>query len=207
MNILSAEFFKYAIAIITLIIQIVAVRSGWVFPKDKIFTSRKNISEFAAALHKNSDDPDLQRIAYEYGIAALTKDKNLTMAQRNILLKCKNPVSDIDNYSKCQHLISVNDEKRIFKWKKWGYRFWLYRKAVEVFSLVFYFIGGFLTALPFLYEGLASPAVIDRINHLSRLQKLSMASYLFACGICLALICLHKISTIAIAEKTIKANR
>lgn len=41
MNILSAEFFKYAIAIITLIIQIVAVRSGWVFPKDKIFTSRK----------------------------------------------------------------------------------------------------------------------------------------------------------------------
>ena len=171
MNILSAEFFKYAIAIITLIIQIVAVRSGWVFPKDKIFTSRKNISEFAAALHKNSDDPDLQRIAYEYGIAALTKDKNLTMAQRKILLKCKNPVSDIDNYSKCQHLISVNDEKRIFKWKKWGYRFWLYRKAVEVVSLVLYFIGGFLTALPFLYEGLASPAVIDRINHLSRLQN------------------------------------
>ncbi|MCS5881562.1 hypothetical protein LNP17_23850 [Klebsiella variicola subsp. variicola] len=35
-----------------------------------------------------------------------------------------------------------------------------------------YFIGGFLTALPFLYEGLASPAVIDRINHLSRLQKI-----------------------------------
>ncbi|HDH1363542.1 TPA: hypothetical protein PIT80_002748 [Klebsiella quasipneumoniae subsp. similipneumoniae] len=207
MNILSAEFFKYAIAIITLIIQIVAVRSGWVFPKDKIFTSRKNISEFAAALYKNSNDPELQRIAYEYGIAALTKDKNLTMAQRKILFKCKNPVSDIDNYSKCQHLISVNDEKRIFKWKKWGYRFWLYRKAVEVFSLVFYFIGGFLTALPFLYEGLASPAVIDRINHLSRLQKLSMASYLFACGICLALICLHKVSTIAIAEKTIKANR
>ncbi|WP_371337827.1 hypothetical protein [Klebsiella quasipneumoniae] len=207
MNILSAEFFKYAIAIITLIIQIVAVRSGWVFPKDKIFTSRKNISEFAAALYKNSNDPELQRIAYEYGIAALTKDKNLTMAQRKRLLKCKNPVSDIDNYSKCQHLISVNDEKRIFKWKKWGYRFWLYRKAVEVFSLVFYFIGGFLTALPFLYEGLASPAVIDRINHLSRLQKFCMASYLFACGICLALICLHKISTIAIAEKTIKANR
>ncbi|WP_159196398.1 hypothetical protein, partial [Klebsiella pneumoniae] len=147
------------------------------------------------------------RIAYEYGIAALTKDKNLTMAQRKILLKCKNPVSDIDNYSKCQHLISVNDEKSIFKWKKWGYRFWLYRKAVEVVSLVLYFIGGFLTALPFLYEGLASPAVIDRINHLSRLQKLSMASYLFACGICLALICLHKLSTIAIAEKTIKANR
>ena len=78
MNILSAEFFKYAIAIITLIIQIVAVRSGWVFPKDKIFTSRKNISEFAAALYKNSNDPELQRIAYEYGIAALTKDKNLT---------------------------------------------------------------------------------------------------------------------------------
>ncbi|MDV0648535.1 hypothetical protein [Klebsiella quasipneumoniae] len=89
MNILSAEFFKYAIAIITLIIQIVAVRSGWVFPKDKIFTSRKNISEFAAALYKNSNDPELQRIAYEYGIAALTKDKNLTMAQRKILLKCK----------------------------------------------------------------------------------------------------------------------
>ncbi len=55
--------------------------------------------------------------------------------------------------------------------EKWGYRFWLYRKAVEVVSLVLYFIGGFLTALPFLYEGLASPAVIDRINHLSRLQN------------------------------------
>ncbi|MCS6029981.1 hypothetical protein LNO20_20775 [Klebsiella quasipneumoniae subsp. quasipneumoniae] len=75
MTIIPTEIFKYAIAIIPLIIQIFAVRSGWVFPKDKIFTSRKNISEFAAALHKNSDDPDLQRIAYEYGIAALTKDK------------------------------------------------------------------------------------------------------------------------------------
>ena len=40
MNILSAEFFKYAIAIITLIIQIVAVRSGWVFPKDKMMDSK-----------------------------------------------------------------------------------------------------------------------------------------------------------------------
>ncbi|MCS5945207.1 hypothetical protein LNP25_01240 [Klebsiella variicola subsp. variicola] len=28
-----------------------------------------------------------------------------------------------------------------------------------------------------------------------------------SCRICLALICLHKLSTIAIAEKTIKANR
>ncbi|MDD7841851.1 hypothetical protein N8H70_08795 [Klebsiella quasipneumoniae] len=207
MNIIPTEILKYAIAIIPLIIQIFAVRSGWVFPKDKIFTSRKNISEFAAALHKNSDDPYLQRIAYEYGIAALTKDKNLTMEQRKILLKCKNPVSDIDNYSKCQHLISVNNEKRIFKWKKPGYRFWLYRKCVEVISLALYFIGGFLTALPFLYEGLASPAVIERINHLSRLQKFCMASYLFACGVCLALICLHKLSTLSIAEKTIKANR
>ncbi len=197
MNIIPTEILKYAIAIIPLIIQIFAVRSGWVFPKDKIFTSRKNISEFAAALHKNSDDPDLQRIAYEYGIAALTKDKNLTMEQRKILLKCKNPVSDIDNYSKCQHLISVNNEKRIFKWKKPGYRFWLYRKCVEVISLALYFIGGFLTALPFLYEGLASPAVIERINHLSRLQKFCMASYLFACGVCLALICLHKLSTLS----------
>lgn len=34
-----------------------------------------------------------------------------------------------------------------------------------------------------------------------------MASYLFACGVCLALICLHKLSTLSIAEKTIKANR
>ena len=51
MNIIPTVILKYAIAIIPLIIQIFAVRSGWVFPKDKIFTSRKNISEFAAALH------------------------------------------------------------------------------------------------------------------------------------------------------------
>ncbi len=57
MNIIPTEILKYAIAIIPLIIQIFAVRSGWVFPKDKIFTSRKNISEFATALHKNSDTP------------------------------------------------------------------------------------------------------------------------------------------------------
>lgn len=48
-----------------------------------------------------------------------------------------------------------------------------------------------------------------RMNMMISYQELvrTFPSYLFACGICLALICLHKLSTIAIAEKTIKANR
>ncbi|MEW9133809.1 hypothetical protein AB2542_25480, partial [Klebsiella pneumoniae] len=92
------EIIKYSVAIITPIIQMLAVRSGWVFPKDKIFNSRKNISEFAYNLYKNTEDPKIKKVAYNYGIAAITKDKNLTPEQREILLGVNDPVNDIDNY-------------------------------------------------------------------------------------------------------------
>ncbi|EFB2773196.1 hypothetical protein FHH15_20285, partial [Escherichia coli] len=145
------EIIKYSVAIITPIIQMLAVRSGWVFPKDKIFNSRKNISEFAYNLYKNTEDPKIKKVAYNYGIAAITKDKNLTPEQREILLGVNDPVNDIDNYSKCQKLISISSEKQIFKWTKKRYRFWIYRKSIKLISLTFYFIGGFITSIPFVY--------------------------------------------------------
>ncbi|CBA33122.1 hypothetical protein ACMSX5_000835 [Cronobacter turicensis] len=201
------EIIKYSVAIITPIIQIFAVRSGWVFPKDKIFNSRKNISEFSYTLYKNTDAPDFKKFAYAYGIAAITKDKNLTPEQREILLGVNDPVNDIDNYSKCQRLISIHSEKQIFKWAKKIYRFWLYRKLVQLICLIFYFIGGFITSLPLVYEGFVTQHIVDKIHKLTDMQRLGMSCYFLALGICVALMSLHKLSTIAIAEKTIKSNR
>ncbi|BEA48728.1 hypothetical protein ABV152_004204 [Escherichia coli] len=200
------EIIKYSVAIITPIIQMLAVRSGWVFPKDKIFNSRKNISEFAYNLYKNTEDPKIKKVAYNYGIAAITKDKNLTPEQREILLGVNDPVNDIDNYSKCQKLISISSEKQIFKWTKKRYRFWIYRKSIKLISLTFYFIGGFITSIPFVYEGLVTQHILEKINKLTDMQRLGMSSYFFALGICIALMNLHKFSTIRIAEKTIRSN-
>lgn len=201
------EIIKYSAALITPIIQIFTVRSGWVFPKDKIFNSRKNISEFAYNFYKNTDNHKFKKIAYYYGIAAITKDKNLTPEQRETLLGVNDPVNDIDNYSKCQNLISINSEKQVFEWTKKRYRLWIYRKTLELISLTLYFIGGFITSLPFLYEGFATQHIVEKIHKLTDMERLGMSCYFLALGICVALMSLHKLSTITIAEKTIKSNR
>ncbi|MDQ4615128.1 hypothetical protein RB551_25360, partial [Escherichia coli] len=70
----------------------------------------------------------------------------------------------------------------------------------------FYFIGGFINSIHFVYEGLVTQHILEKINKLTDMQRLGMSSYFFALGICIALMNLHKFSTIRIAEKTIRSN-
>lgn len=101
-----------------MIVSIIGLRAGWIYKRDKVFNSRKAISEFSYSLYKNTNDENYKRIAEEYGISALTKDSNLTPEQRRILLRSKDPVRDIDNYSKCQKLLYISDNATVFQWTK-----------------------------------------------------------------------------------------
>lgn len=118
MDLNMTEILKYLYPLLPVIVSIIGLKAGWIYKRDKVFNSRKAISEFSYSLYKNTNDENFKRIAEEYGISALTKDSNLTPEQRRILLRSKDPVRDIDNYSKCQKLLYVSDNSTIFQWTK-----------------------------------------------------------------------------------------
>ena len=207
MDLSMIEVLKNLSPLLPVIVSIIGLKAGWIYQRDKIFNSRKAISEFSYNLYKNTNDANFKRIAIEYGISALTKDSNLTPEQRRILLRSKDPVRDIDNYSKCQKLLYISDEATIFQWTKKRYRFWIWRKAVEIVSLVIYFLSAFLVAAPFFYSTMLSSNMIEKINKSSTLIKFGLTSYCVLMGISIGMLFLHKLSTISIAEKTIKSNR
>lgn len=207
MDLSFIEVLKNLSPLLPVIVSIIGLKAGWIYKRDKVFNSRKAISEFSYNLYKNTNDENFKRIAEEYGVSALTKDSNLTPEQRRILLRSKDPVRDIDNYSKCQKLLYISDNSTIFQWTKKRYRFWIWRKAVQIVSLVIYFISGFVVAMPFLYSTMFSSDIVEKINKSSVMIKFGLASYCVVMGVSIGLIFLHKLSTISIAEKTIKSNR
>lgn len=207
MDLSIMEVLKNLSPLLPVIVSIFGLKAGWIYKRDKIFNSRKAISEFSYNLYKNTNDENFKRIAEEYGISALTKDSNLTPEQRRILLRSKDPVRDIDNYSKCQNLIYVTDTHKVFQWTKKRYRFWIWRRAVAIVNLGIYFISGFVVAIPFLYSTMFSSNIVEKINKSSAMVKFGLSSYCVMMGMTIGLICLHKFSTIHIAEKTIKSNR
>jgi len=207
MDLSIMEVLKNLYPLLPVIVSIIGLRAGWIYKKDKIFNSRKAISEFSYNLYKNTNDENYKRIAEEYGISALTKDSNLTPEQRRILLRSKDPVKDIDNYSKCQTLLYISNSATIFQWNKKRYRFWIWRKSVKTFSLTLYFISGFVVAMPFMYNTIFSNIFVEKINNSSAMLKFGLATYCVLMGISTGLFFLRKLSTIDIAEKTIKSNR
>jgi len=207
MDLSIIEVLKNLLPLLSVIVSIIGLRAGWIYKKDKIFNSRKAISEFSYNLYKNTHDENLKRIAEEYGISALTKDSNLTPEQRRILLRSKDPVKDIDNYSKCQKLLYVSDNLTIFQWTKKRYSFWIWRKIVEAVSLIIYLASSFIVVIPFLYNTIFSSNIVEKINESSAMVKFGLVSYCVLIGFSMAFFFLHKLATINIAEKTIKSNR
>jgi len=197
---------KILFPLLSIIISIYGLRSGWTYKKDKLFISRKNISEFSYQLYKNSGDVTFKKLAEDYGIAAFTKDKDLTKSQRMALLRTVEPVRDIDDYSKCQRLISIIGGKKIFTWSKKRYRYKIYRKTLKWFTTLIYLISSLLVALPFNYAIIGNARLINKINQLTLWQKLGLSGYLITVGVLICFICLDKVSKIKIAERLITSN-
>ena len=201
------EVLKNLYPLLPVIVSLIGLRAGWIYKGDKIFNSRKAISDFSYNLYKNTNDENFKRISEEYGISALTKDSNLTPEQRRILLCSKDPVRDIDNYSKCQNHLYITDKSTIFGWRKKIYRFWIWRKLVVGVSIMIYFLCGFITMMPVMYTSLLSNKMIEKINKSPAMVKIGLSAYCILLGISLGFFFLHKASTIKIAEKTVKSNR
>lgn len=192
---------------LSVIVSVFGLRSGWTYKKDKLFTSRKNISEFAYQLYKNSENSTFKKLAEDYGIAALTKDNNLTKQQRLILLNTTNPVRDIDDFSKCQNLISITTHYEIFRWNKKRYKYNIYRKTIKTITVSIYFLSSLLIALPFSYSIIANDRMMDKITHLTIWQKLGISSYFIITGVAICFVCLDKVSKIRLAERLVASNR
>ncbi len=98
-------------------------------------------------------------------------------------MRSKDPVRDIDNYSKCQKLLYISNNSTIFQWAKKTYRFWIWRKTVEVVSLIIYFMSGFVVAMPFMYSTMFSSSLVEKINKSSAMLKFGLAAYSVLMGI------------------------
>lgn len=198
---------KIVFPLLSFIVSIIGLRTGWTYKRDKLFTSRKTISEFAYQLYKNNEDVTFKRLAEEYGIAALTKDDSLSRSQREILLNTINPVKDIDDYRKCQKLISITTHHEIFGWSKKRYKYKVYRKIIQAFTISIYFLSSLVIMLPFNYAAIASDRVLERLSHFTIWQKLGLSAYLIAVGFSICIMSLDKASKINIAERLIISNR
>lgn len=58
-----------------------------------------------------------------------------------------------------------------------------------------------------MYSTMLSSDMVEKINTSSAMIKFGLASYCVLIGISIGMLFLHKLSTINVAEKTIKSNR
>jgi len=191
--------------LITVIISLVALWVNRKTIKDKTFDYRKKISDFANDSYIRFGDEKFKIVAYEYAIAALTKDRNLTSEQRETLLSLKNPVFELEFFNQCQHLIDIKNKS--FVWKRKLYKFKTYRRLVKFISISTYVIGGFIFATPFMYNTYFSNETIQRFDHLTPWHKFVCITLILIIGFTIAFPSLLKASSISLAEKILKNQR
>ncbi|MDF7667311.1 hypothetical protein PT273_05570 [Orbaceae bacterium ESL0727] len=200
---------QFFIPIFSLIVSIIALRSGWIYSSDRIFSQRSELSKFSYALYKQFEDENLKKVAKEYGYAALTRDKGLNIEQRLVLLSSTDPVTDIDKYSKCANYLSVNVNTRNgkFSWIRKRYKYKFYRGIVKLFLTILYFAGCVMLISPLLAPTLFGNDIINKFNVLLSWEKIAVVSYIVISGGFIAFMALNKASKLNMAVRLIKNNR
>ncbi|WP_241613105.1 hypothetical protein [Rosenbergiella epipactidis] len=194
--------------IIPIISVFIALATLWLNRKparDQIFEYRKKISDFAFDSYTKFGDEKFKKISYEYAIAALTKDNNLTTEQRDTLLSLKNPVFELEHFSKCQRLIDV--QKNSLTWKNVFYKSRVYRWILKSLCFITYLLGGFICATPFMYDVYFSEKTLAHFSKLSPWYKVGSLSFIIATGFLIMVPALAKGSSITLAEKIVKNQR
>lgn len=200
---------KFFIPILSLIVSIIALRSGWIYSSDRIFYRRSELSKFSYTLYKQFEDETLKKVAKEYGYAALTRDRGLNIEQRFVLLSSIDPVTDIDEYSKCSSYLSVNVNTKNgkFSWIKKRHKYKVYRGFIEFSFLILYFLGCTMLTSPLIVAPLLEDAIIDKFNSLVLWEKIGFISYIVITGGFIAFMALNKVSKLSMAVRLIKKNR
>ena len=124
-----------------------------------------------------------------------------------MLLNTIDPVRDIDDFSKCQNLISITAHHEIFGWNKKRYKYKIYRKMIKIITISIYFLSSLLVALPFSYSIIANERVMYKITNFTIWQKLGISSYFIIMGLGICVICVDKVSKIKIAERLVVSNK
>lgn len=199
---------KFFVPILSSIISIIALRSGWMYTSDRIFAQRSKLSKLSYELYKQFGDDNLKRISKEYGYAALTRDKNLTLKQRTVLLSSVDPVKDIDEYSKCYNylIINTNSVSNKFSWARKRHKYKIYRGLVKFTLLIFYFLGCAMLTSPIIAPPFLEGVIIEKFNAFVLWKKIGFISYIIFSGGFITIVALNKISKMNMAVRLIKSN-
>jgi hypothetical protein len=200
---------KFFTLVIPAIISIIALRSGWTYTSERIFSQRSKLSKLSYELYKQCGDETLKKVSKEYGYAALTRDQNLTLEQRKVLLSSVDPVKDIDEYSKCSNylLVNPNNVNGKFSWIKKRHKYKLYRGVIELILLIIYLLGCIMLTSPIVAPPFIDDSVMEKFSSLQLLKKVGIVSYIIIFGGFIAFMALNKISKLSMAVRLIKKNR
>ncbi len=191
---------KYLVPVITTLVTTIALFKGWVFPTDRLFEKRKELSKFVYELYKISGEEQLKNLSIEYGYAAITKESILTKEQRMALINSKDPTRDIDQYRKCSNLLMIKPCPLSFEWRKSRHKIKLYRRIVIVVKSIFYFGGVYLVTLPLTFHILLPNNIYTHFMALSLLNRWLIVLYLTFTGSVIALFSLNGSSKLVLAE-------
>ncbi|MDF7660234.1 hypothetical protein PUG81_14770 [Erwiniaceae bacterium L1_54_6] len=199
MDELIINVMKYAPAVASIVVAILALWKKWIIKTDRLFEKYSKLSNFAFELSQKTGDKKLEDISKEYGYAAITGERSLTHEERRFLLKMVNPVSGIEKYHACAAYLKINVVEGCFSWRNRRHRSRIYRGLVISFFLIVYFIGSFMIFSPFFYPALQHTFIGKAFNDFSLTKKIGFVTSVFIYGVIFFVIGFNKFNRITLS--------
>ncbi|MEG3127019.1 hypothetical protein SC171_05560 [Pantoea cypripedii] len=207
MDDLITNVIKYAPAVASLIVAVLALWQKWIIKTDRLFEKYSKLSNFAFDLSQKTGDKKLEEISKEYGYAAITGEKSLTHEERRILLKMVNPVSGIEKYHSCAAYLKINVVEGCFAWRKKRHRSRAYRGLLVVLFGVVYFIGSFMVFSPFFYPALQHTFIGEAFSGFSLAKKIGFVAFILIYGLIFFVVGINKVSRVVLSMGLIKSSQ
>lgn len=176
-------FTKFVLPIILAVIAFVASFKDFFVTKKKITEDCDKLSKISYELYKINKDENIEKLAVEYGYAALTKDRFLNLEQRKALIGSENPTRDIDLFIKCRNFLNIETTPLHFVWKNKRYYSNKYRYLIISFRLILYCIGAAIASLPFTFQVFLPSFIIEKLSTLPSLTVVSLTIYALISGV------------------------
>lgn len=189
------------------ILFVIGYRKWLDFESNRVFNNFSNKSKFAYELYQKTNNPDLENIGYEFGVAAFTGNVHLTPLQRKRLLAVVDPVKAMVSYKRCSQYVHLEEKGlTLFSWKDKKYTYSAYRNILKVVYLMIYFLA--FISIPIIpsYAYLFNPAMLKPLESLP-LAKFVLGVVLYVGELALiGYFTLAKAAKIIAAEKLIENN-
>lgn len=201
---LVIKFVKYAPSLAAIFISALALWQRWIIKTDRLFEKYSKLSDFAFQLYQKSGDAQLEKISKEYGYAAITREKNLSHAERCTLLKMVNPINGIEEYHKCADYLKVSTIGNCFIWKNKRHRNKTYRLSLKIIFFTIYIIGSIMLFSPVFYSLAQHSFIGTAFKQLPPEKKFWVTTFIMVYGAILFFISLNKLAKLSRSAALIK---